>query len=126
MKVLADNIVVVQGEKQTERKGILLPDSAQETSDRAEVVGVGPDVKDINVGDHILIPLMVKVRVSHTNACDMMFNDKPALVMKEEEVAVVWPREDVWSDEVKTEMAKIDFKGGKDTTAETKTPQGAA
>jgi len=94
MKVLADNIVVIQGEKQTERKGILLPDSAQETSDRAEVVGAGPDVKHISVGDHILIPLMVRMRVSHTKACDMMFGEKPALVMSEKDVAVVWPRED--------------------------------
>jgi co-chaperonin GroES (HSP10) len=94
MKVLGNNLVVVQGEKQSERKGILLPDAAQEASNRAEVIAIGPGVQQIDVGDHVLIPLMTLARLAHTHICDLMVNDKPALVLKEDEVAVVWEKDD--------------------------------
>ena len=93
MRALGNYLVVMPGEKASERKGILLPESAQEQSNQAEVVAVGPDVKHIAVGDTILIPMMTMARVAHTQAVDLMIEDKPALVLKEEDVAVVWPRE---------------------------------
>jgi co-chaperonin GroES (HSP10) len=91
MKALGEFIVVMQGEKASERKGIFLPDSAQEQSNKAEVIAVGPDVKHIKVGDTILIPLLTLMRVANTHICDLMIDDRPALVLKEEDVAVVWP-----------------------------------
>lgn len=93
MRALGNYLVVMQGEKAAERKGILLPDTAQETSNKAEVLAVGPDVKNIKVGDTVLIPLMVLVRLSHTQVCDLMIDDKPALVLDANDVAVVWPAE---------------------------------
>ena len=98
MKALADYLVVMEGEKAQERKGILLPDSAQERSNRGTVVAVGPDVKHINVGDTILIPLGVLMRLAHTKVCDLMIDDKAALIMQEKDVAVVWPAESANAD----------------------------
>ena len=91
MRALGSFLVVMPGEKASERKGILLPESAQEQSNRAEVVAVGPDVKNIAVGDTILIPMIALARVAHTQAVDLMIEDKPALVLSEADIAVVWP-----------------------------------
>ena len=99
MKCLGDNIVVVQGERQTERKGILLPDSVQEDSPNGEVIAIGPEVRDIRVGDTILIPAAVWFRVMQTRKFDLTVEidgtEKPALVLKEEEIAVIWPKDEV-------------------------------
>ena len=92
MKCLHDNVVLIRGENQTERKGILLPDSAQEESNTGEVICVGPDVKDIKVGDTVLVPLLTFMRVMSTKQVDLFIDGKPALVVKEEDIAVVWPR----------------------------------
>jgi co-chaperonin GroES (HSP10) len=92
MKALADFVVVMQGEKATERKGILLPDVAREQSNRAEVVAIGPKVTTIAVGDTVLIPLLTLMRINSTHVCDLMIDDRPALVLKEEDIAVVWPK----------------------------------
>jgi len=93
MQALGSFLVVMPGEKASERKGIFLPESAQEQSNRAEVVAVGPDVKHIAVGDTILIPMMTLARVARTQAVDLMIEDKPALVLSEADIAVVWPKE---------------------------------
>jgi len=92
--VRGNNIVVMQGEKAGERKGILLPDSAQEAATIGEVIAVGPEVVDIEVGDTILIPLIVQMRLMHTQVCDMVIEDKPALVIDAKDVAVVWPKDE--------------------------------
>lgn len=98
MRCRQDYVVVIQGEKQTERRGIVLPDMAQEDSFKGEVIAVGPDVEDIEIGDHILIPISAYVRVMRTQKFDFSVSidgeDKPAIVVKAEEIAVVWPRED--------------------------------
>jgi len=94
MICLGNYLVVIEGEKLTERRGIVLPESAQENSSKAEVIAVGPDVKNIEVGDVVLIPLPVLARLAHTHICDLMVDDKPALVLQEPDVAVVWPKED--------------------------------
>jgi co-chaperonin GroES (HSP10) len=94
---LGNNLVVVRGAKQGERRGILLPDTAQEESNTAEVIAIGPDVKYIRVGDTILVPMLTYVRVMQTRTFDLTVSvageEKPALVIKEEDVAVVWPQE---------------------------------
>jgi co-chaperonin GroES (HSP10) len=97
MKCLNDFVVAIPGEKETQKKGILLPEGAQEDSPIAEVVAVGGFAEadyGINVGDHILIPLMTQMRLMQTKCCDLMIDDKPAIVVKAEDVAVVWPKED--------------------------------
>lgn len=85
-------IVALPGKKQNERRGILLPDSAQEDSPIAEVYAVGPDVKTVKVGDSILIPMLTQMRMIQTKYCDLFVDEKPAIVVKEEDVAVVWPK----------------------------------
>jgi len=95
MKCLSDNIIVIRGENQSERKGILLPDSAQEESNRGEVICIGPDVKSLKVGDTVLVPLLAMMRVKQTGIFDLMVNEKPALVLNESDVAVVWPQDEV-------------------------------
>ncbi|NOQ21627.1 MAG: hypothetical protein GQ565_03110 [Candidatus Aegiribacteria sp.] len=95
MRCLHDNIVLIRGKNVTERKGILLSDSAQEESNTGEVICIGPDVKSIQVGDTVLVPLLTFMRVMSTKQVDLMVNDKPALVVKEEDIAVVWPQEDI-------------------------------
>lgn len=97
MQAMGDFIVVMPGEAASERKGILLPAAAREQSNRAEVVAVGPEVKNIRCGDMVLVPLGVLARVAHTQTVDMMIDDKPALIMQEKDVAVVWPKEDAAS-----------------------------
>ncbi len=96
MKVLGNNLVVVQGEKQSERKGILLPDTAQEENCRGEVIAIGPGVQTIDVGDSVLIPLTTYARIMRMKAFDFAVTingeEKPAVVIPEDEIAVVWPK----------------------------------
>lgn len=91
LRALGNYLVVMQGEKAAERKGILLPETAREASNKAEVVAAGPNVQNIKVGDTVLIPLMTLARLAHTQVCDFMIDDKPALVLDANDVAVVWP-----------------------------------
>ncbi len=93
MKCLGNSLVVVQGKKQSERKGILLPDTVQEDSNTGEVVAIGPGVQTIDVGDTVLIPVSTYVRIMHTQKFDLMVEEKPAVVLKEEDVQVIWPKE---------------------------------
>jgi len=92
MKCLGNSLVVIQGQKQSERKGILLPDSAQENNPLAEVIAIGPGVQCIDVGDHVLIPMTTYVRIMHTGKFDLEIEGKPALVLKEDEIQVVYPK----------------------------------
>lgn len=89
-----DFIVAMPGDKPKEKKGILLPDGADlGDAPVAEVVAVGPLVQDIEVGDTVLIPLMTQMRMMQTKTCDLLIDDKPAVVLRCEDVAVVWPKE---------------------------------
>jgi len=91
MIALGDYIVAVPGKRQSERKGIVLPESAQQDSPVAEVVAVGDKVENVVPGDHILIPLMTQMRMMQTHVVDFFYDEKPAIVVKEEDVAVIWP-----------------------------------
>lgn len=96
MRCLGNSLVIVQGQKQSERKGILLSDSAQEDSNTGEVVAIGPNVQTIDVGDTVLIPGNTYVRIMHTGKFDLMVNvsgeEKPAMVLREDEIQVMWPK----------------------------------
>lgn len=55
IKPLADRVVAVREEAKTKTaSGIYLPDNAKEKPVVAVVKAVGPDVKDIKVGDRIV------------------------------------------------------------------------
>ena len=93
MRCLNDFVVAMPGEKPKEKKGILLPDGADlGDSPVAEVVAVGDDVMYIQPGDTILIPLMTQMRMMSTKTCDMLIDDKPAIVVSASDIAVVWPK----------------------------------
>ncbi len=36
---------------------------------------------------------MTQMRLSQTKCCDLMIDDKPAVVVKAEDIAVVWPKD---------------------------------
>ncbi len=55
IKPLADRVVATREEAKTQTaSGIYLPDSAKEKPATATVVAIGPDVKQIKVGDNIV------------------------------------------------------------------------
>ena len=55
LKPLTDRVVAKQLEAETKTaSGIYLPDNAQEKPKTAEVVAVGPDVKQVKKGDQII------------------------------------------------------------------------
>ena len=93
MKCLHDNLVIIRGENQSERKGILLPEGAREESNVGEVICIGPGVQQIDVGDTVLVPLLAMMRVKQTGIFDLMVDEKPALVLRESDVAVVWHKD---------------------------------
>ncbi|MCP4541709.1 MAG: hypothetical protein GY832_31645 [Chloroflexi bacterium] len=84
--------MLIREKNEAVEKGILLPDSAQKESKRGEIVCVGPDVQTLDVGDRVLVPLLTMMRVMQTGAFDLEHEGEPALVVKEEDVAVVWRR----------------------------------
>ena len=76
---LGDRVVAKALEaKQKTDSGILLPDSAKEKPKLAEVVAIGPDVKNIKVKDHILYEDFSQTEVK--------INDEEYIIVKEEKV----------------------------------------
>lgn len=94
MKCLFNNVVIVREKSADTDRGIVLPDSAKKKSNRGEVVCAGPDCRLLDVGDRVLVPLLTMMRVQQTGAFDLMVDGQPALVIKEEDVAVVWDKDD--------------------------------
>jgi chaperonin GroES len=79
IKPLADRVVAEREEAQERTSsGLYLPDNAKEKPVIAKVVGVGPDVKSLKVGDRI-----VYKEYSTTN---LKVNDTDYLIVKEEDV----------------------------------------
>jgi co-chaperonin GroES (HSP10) len=74
----------------------LLPDTAQEENCRGEVIAIGPGVQQIDVGDMVLIPMTTYVRIMRAKAFDFAVTingeEKPAVVIPENEITVVWPK----------------------------------
>jgi len=90
MECLGNNVVIVREKSADVERGIVLPDSAKKESKRGQVVCAGPECKRLKVGDKILVPLLTMMRVMQTGAFDLEYEGEPALVVKEEDVAVVW------------------------------------
>lgn len=93
MKCLGNNVVIVREQAAADVNGIVLPDSAKKESRRGQIVCVGPDC-ELNVGDKVLVPLLTMMRVMQTGAFDLEYRGEPALVVKEEDIAVVWTPND--------------------------------
>jgi chaperonin GroES len=79
IKPLADRVVAepVEAESKT-ASGLYLPGGAQEKPKVAKVVAVGPDVKNIKVGDRILYE-------DYSNT-DVKVDGKSYIIVKEEKV----------------------------------------
>ncbi|HSX28026.1 MAG TPA: co-chaperone GroES [Candidatus Saccharimonadales bacterium] len=76
---LDDRIVAQRLVAQTKTaSGLYLPDSAQEKPKAAKVVAVGPKVKGVKVGDHILY--------KEYSATEVKIDRDEYLIVKEEDV----------------------------------------
>jgi chaperonin GroES len=76
---LADYIVAQEEEAQTKTaSGILLPEAAKEKPKTAKVVGVGPQVKHVKLGDSILY--------KSYSTTDVKVGNVDYLLVKEEDV----------------------------------------
>lgn len=82
IKPLADRVVAepIEAEAKT-ASGLYLPGGAQEKPKVAKVVAVGPNVKDIKVGDNILYE-------DYSNT-DVKVDGKSYIIVKEEKVLAV-------------------------------------
>ncbi len=88
IRPLADRIVVKRiEEKETLRSGIIIPDSAQEKPQEAEVVAVGPGKRledgkrvpiDVKVGDRVLF--------GKYSSSDVKVDGEEYLIMREDEI----------------------------------------
>jgi chaperonin GroES len=88
IRPLSDRIVVKRiDEKETLRSGIIIPDSAQEKPQEAEVIAVGPGKRledgtrvaiDVNVGDRILF--------GKYSSSDIKVDGEEYLIMREDEI----------------------------------------
>ncbi len=86
MKVLGGYVVVerdkAEGSEQMSPGGIVLPASAEKPPQTACVVGVGPDVDGINVGDKVVIGRFVGTdfEVGDKDLCAVVAGDIIAIV----------------------------------------------
>ena len=95
MKCMNGNIIIVRGENQSERKGILLPESAQEESNIGEVICIDESINTIDVGDTVLVPLLTMMRVRQTHMFDLVVDGKNALVISADDIAVIWRKDEL-------------------------------
>lgn len=79
IKPLADRIVAVKEETASKTaSGLYLPETAKEKSVVAKVEAVGPDVKEVKVGD--------KVVYKDYSPTELKVSGKEYLIIKEEDV----------------------------------------
>lgn len=82
IKPLADRLVAVREEAESKTaSGLYLPDAAKEKSVVAKVTAVGPEVKEVKVGDRIVY--------AEYKATELKTNGQEFLVVKEEDVLAV-------------------------------------
>ena len=79
IKPLADRVVAVREQAETKTaSGLVLPESSKEKPVLAEVKAVGPDVKQVKVGD--------KIVYKEYSTTELKINDVEYLIVKEEDV----------------------------------------
>lgn len=79
VKPLADRVVAVREKAQEKTaSGLYLPDSSKEKPVLAEVVAVGPDAKQVKVGD--------KIVYKEYSTTELKINEVEYLIVKEEDV----------------------------------------
>lgn len=86
MKVLGEYIVVerdkVEEEEQLSPGGVVMPSSSKKAPPTACVVGVGPDVEYINVGDRVVLGMFVGIdfEIKEKDLCAVVPGDVIAIV----------------------------------------------
>lgn len=79
IKPLADRVVAVREKAQEKTaSGLYLPDSSKEKPVVAEVKAVGPDAKNVKVGD--------KIVYKEYSTTELKINDVEYLIVKEEDI----------------------------------------
>lgn len=79
IKPLADRVVAVREEAKTQtRAGLYLPENAKEKPVIAKIVAIGPDVKNLKVGD--------KIVYKEYSTTDLKIGGDEYLIVKEEDV----------------------------------------
>lgn len=79
LKPLGDRIVAEREESEARTAaGLFLPEDAKEKSQVATVLATGKDVKDVNVGDRIV--------VREYSTTEIKVNNKKYFIVKEEDV----------------------------------------
>ena len=91
IRPLHDRVVVKRSEAEEQvRGGIIIPDTAKEKPQEAEVVAVGPgkigddgnrSPMDVKVGDHILI--------GKYSGSEIKINDEDMVILREDEILAV-------------------------------------
>lgn len=79
IKPLADRVVAVRDEPKAQTaSGLYLPETAKESPVTAKVVAIGPDVKSIKVGEHIIY--------KEYATTELKIDTQTYLIVKEEDV----------------------------------------
>ncbi len=79
VKPLSDRVVAVREKAQEKTaSGLYLPDSSKEKPVVAEVVAVGPDAKQVKVGD--------KIVYKEYSTTELKINDVEYLIVKEDDI----------------------------------------
>ena len=79
IKPLADRVVAVREEAATKTaSGIYLPDTAKEKPVVAKIVAIGPDVKQVKIGD--------KIVYKEYATTDLKIDNQEYLIIKQEDI----------------------------------------
>lgn len=79
IKPLADRVVAVREEASTKTaSGIYLPDTAKEKPVVANIVAIGPDVKQVKIGD--------KIVYKEYATTDLKIDNQEYLIIKQEDI----------------------------------------
>ncbi|MFB3785042.1 MAG: co-chaperone GroES [bacterium] len=91
VKPLGDRVLVKRLEEKEEKKGgIIIPDTAKEKPQEAEVIAVGPGRRGED-GKHIAIELKKgdKVLVSKYGGTDVKINGEEHVILREDDILAV-------------------------------------
>jgi len=79
IKPLADRVVAIREEAATKTaSGIYLPDTAKEKPVVAKIVAIGPDVKQVKIGD--------KIVYKEYATTDLKIDNQEYLIIKQEDI----------------------------------------
>lgn len=83
LKPLSDRVILKPVEEEVTKGGFVLPTSAKEKSNVAEVVALGDKVenKEIKVGDHVLYETYAATQVKHEGQDYLVIKEKDIMAL---------------------------------------------